>query len=232
MWCQWVKSYLLKGQSLWRVKMPSDPSWVWRKILSLHPVIYPFILHKIGNGGDVFLWFDNWHPLGSLWVRFGARVVYDTAFGMDAKVSRIVNNRSWSWPKRRRSFLQEMIEHTPLTFTPNSDNDTVIWVPSSDGKSLSAVVTRFAFTCTVYQLWIVRNNCIFRKEKIPEEIVIKGIVDMIRFRVMSITNLKLHPSDSWFLSSWRLPNTVLKATTNGMRVESSVNCGLSDGSTN
>ncbi|KAL7175567.1 hypothetical protein ACSBR2_029213 [Camellia fascicularis] len=65
--------------------MPSDPSWVWRKILSLRPVIYPLILHKIGNGGDVFLWFDNWHPLGSLWARFGARVVYDTAFGMDAK---------------------------------------------------------------------------------------------------------------------------------------------------
>ncbi|KAL7224750.1 hypothetical protein ACSBR1_026103 [Camellia fascicularis] len=134
MWCQRVKSYLLKGQSLWRIKMPSDPSWVWRKILSLRPVIYPLILHKIGNGGDVFLWFDNWHPLGSLWARFGARVVYDTAFGMDAKVSRIINNRSWSWPRRRRSFLQELIEHTLLTFTPNSGNDTVIWVPSSDGK--------------------------------------------------------------------------------------------------
>ncbi|XP_028077369.1 uncharacterized protein LOC114279339 [Camellia sinensis] len=243
MWCQWVKSYLLKGQSLWRVKMPSDPSWVWRKILSLHPVIYPLILHKIGNGDDVFLWFDNWHPLGYLWARFGARVVYDTAFGMDAKVSRIVNNRSWSWPRRRRSFLQELIKHTPLTFTPNSGNDTAIWVPSSDGvliislsrvwesfkgklnvnwphllwpdivqlvskmvkgKSLSAVVTKLAFTCTVYQLWIVRNNCIFRKEKIHEEIVIKGIVDMIRFRVMSITNLKLHPSDSWYMDKMEL----------------------------
>ncbi|XP_028124903.1 uncharacterized protein LOC114321868 [Camellia sinensis] len=204
MWCQWVKSYLLKGQSLWRVKMPRDPSWVWRKILSLRPVIYPFILHKIGNGGDVF------------W--FGARVVYDTAFGMDAKVSRIVNNRSWSWPRRRRSFLQELIEHTPLTFTPNSGNDTVIWVPSSDGKfSINSTWNWFRKSFTkvswekllwgphnIPKLWIVRNNCIFRKEKIPEEIVIKGIVDMIRFRVMSITNLKLHPSDSWYMDKMKL----------------------------
>ncbi|XP_028080203.1 uncharacterized protein LOC114281810 [Camellia sinensis] len=27
MWCQWVKSYLLKGRSFWSVKTPSDPSW-------------------------------------------------------------------------------------------------------------------------------------------------------------------------------------------------------------
>ncbi|CAL5334320.1 unnamed protein product [Camellia sinensis] len=53
---------------------------------------------------------------------------------MDAKVSRIVNNHSWSWPRRRRSFLQELIEHTPLTFTPNSGNDTVIWVSSSSDE--------------------------------------------------------------------------------------------------
>ena len=27
MWCQWVKSYLLKGKSFWTIKMPNSPSW-------------------------------------------------------------------------------------------------------------------------------------------------------------------------------------------------------------
>ena len=35
MWCQWVKSYLLRSKSFWDVKIPSDLSWVWRKILYL-----------------------------------------------------------------------------------------------------------------------------------------------------------------------------------------------------
>ncbi|XP_028073921.1 uncharacterized protein LOC114276326 [Camellia sinensis] len=56
MWCQWVRSYLLKGRSFWSVKIPSDPSWVWRKILSLRHLIYPLIKFKIGNGENVFLW--------------------------------------------------------------------------------------------------------------------------------------------------------------------------------
>lgn len=65
MWCQWVKSYLLKGKSFWRIKMPSDPSWVWRKLLSLRPIIFPLIKFKIGNGMSAFLWFaSSWVFVG------------------------------------------------------------------------------------------------------------------------------------------------------------------------
>ena len=28
MWCQWVKSYLLKGKSFWKVRVPNDPSFL------------------------------------------------------------------------------------------------------------------------------------------------------------------------------------------------------------
>lgn len=59
MWCQWVKSYLIKGRCFWKIKIPNDPSWVWRKILSLRPIIYPLIRHRIGDDQDTFLWYDN-----------------------------------------------------------------------------------------------------------------------------------------------------------------------------
>ena len=45
MWCQWVKSYLLRNRSFWDVKILSDPSWVWRKLLSLRNRVKPFIKH-------------------------------------------------------------------------------------------------------------------------------------------------------------------------------------------
>ncbi|XP_028081799.1 uncharacterized protein LOC114283172 [Camellia sinensis] len=202
MWCQWVKSYLLKG-----------------------------------NGMSAFLWFDNWHPLGSLWVKFGNRIIYDTALGMDAKE------------------VKELIDHTPSNVIPTLGNDQIIWAPfpdgkfsinstwnflrksfpkigwarvwecikgrlnvdwpnnpwlkiidhvlrSTGGKTLRATISRLAFTCTMYHLWLARNNRIFSKELTPEEVVIKCIVDMVRFRMMSITNLTKHSSDSWFSSSF------------------------------
>ncbi|KAL7161752.1 hypothetical protein ACSBR2_042264 [Camellia fascicularis] len=60
------------------------------------------------------------------------------------------------------------------------------------------------------ELWVARNNRVFSKDMVPEEVVIKCIVDMVRFRVMHITNLKTNHTDRWYLSSWRLPNTMLK----------------------
>lgn len=98
MWCQWVKSYLLRGNSFWAVKVLSDPSWVWRKLLSLRESLFPLIKCKIGNGSDTFLWHDNWHPLGSLWARYGNRLLYDIALNGQAKVASIVGNRGWCWP--------------------------------------------------------------------------------------------------------------------------------------
>ena len=50
MWCQWVKSYLLRRKGFWEVKMPSNPSWVWRKLLNLRPIVRPHIKVIIGNG--------------------------------------------------------------------------------------------------------------------------------------------------------------------------------------
>ncbi|KAL7238210.1 hypothetical protein ACSBR2_004331 [Camellia fascicularis] len=113
MWCQWVKSYLLKGRSFWSVKIPSDPSWVWRKILSLRHLIYPLIKFKIGNGENVFLWHDNWHPLGSLWRRFGPRILYDTNLPDSTK---------------------EWISSTPSSLLPSPGSfDTPVWSLTANG---------------------------------------------------------------------------------------------------
>ena len=82
---------------------------------------------------------------------------------------------------------------------------------SAKGKSIRAIIVKLVFTCTVYQLWIARNNRIFRIEMIPEKVIFKCIVDLIRFRMMSMTNITRDSSDS-FPNSWRIPYTILKTT--------------------
>lgn len=50
----------------------------------------------------------------------------------------------------------------------------------------------------MYCIWLERNNRISTRDKIPEEVVLNKIVNMIRIRVMSITSLKKHASQ-WCL---------------------------------
>lgn len=93
------------------------------------------------------------------------------------------------------------------------------------GKSIKAIIIKLAFTCTVYHVWIARNNRVFRKDNVPEEIVLKSIVDMIRFRVMSMTNLARHTNDGWFLHTWRIPASILKTPQIQLSVGSSAQVG-------
>lgn len=74
----------------------------------------------------------------------------------------------------------------------------------------ASVISRLVFNCTVYQLWMTRNNRFFNGEFLPEEVVIKQIIDMVRFRMFSVTNLNSNQSDRLFLETWRLPDSILK----------------------
>ncbi|XP_028119112.1 uncharacterized protein LOC114316616 [Camellia sinensis] len=135
MWCQWVKSYLLKGKSFWGIKMPSDPSWVWRKLLSLRDLIFSIIKFKLGNGENVFLWHDNWHPFGSLLLRYGPRILYDTNLPDNSKVSSIISNDSWNWPFPNSWEIQEWIAATPPSLKPSIDSpDIPVWSLTTDGS--------------------------------------------------------------------------------------------------
>jgi hypothetical protein len=62
----WVKEYLLKGGCFWQIKIPQGCSWSWRKILNLRTLAREFILYKVENGENIFMWLGLWHPDGVL----------------------------------------------------------------------------------------------------------------------------------------------------------------------
>ena len=70
-WAIWAKANLLKGRSFWDVSVPQDCSWTWRKVLSLRHLLRPYFRSVVGNGSEVFLWYDFWLPLGALQTTFG-----------------------------------------------------------------------------------------------------------------------------------------------------------------
>ncbi|CAL5422176.1 unnamed protein product [Camellia sinensis] len=81
---------------------------------------------------------------------------------------------------------------------------------SVKGNSLGSIIPRLALNCTVYLIWLDRNNRVFTKQKIPEEVLVLNIVNMVRFRVLSLKILKRNSNDSWFLATWRLPSSILR----------------------
>jgi hypothetical protein len=135
MWCQWVKSYLLKGKSFWEVKVPSDPSWVWRKLLALRPIVHPLLKISIGNGKSTSLWFDNWHPLGSLADKYGTSVFYDSGLPRDSKVAAVIKGSHWAFPITQTLELMEIKAQLPLLPSPIGDKeDHPKWTLTTNGE--------------------------------------------------------------------------------------------------
>ncbi|XP_058222497.1 uncharacterized protein LOC131332341 [Rhododendron vialii] len=89
--------------------------------------------YQIGNGERTFLWWDNWHPLGPLYDRFGARVVHNVGRSLRAKVASIVENGAWRWPRLRNPLIQTIISHTQNLVPHPEMVDSVIWVPHPSG---------------------------------------------------------------------------------------------------
>ncbi|XP_028063697.1 uncharacterized protein LOC114266935 [Camellia sinensis] len=235
MWCQWVKSYLLKGKSFWKAKVPNNSSWLWRKILALRDKISPLIIHKIGRGDSTLLWYDNWPPLGPLWKKFGDKILYNSSLNSETKVNQIVDGGSWKWHVPNSWEIRELISSTPTSYKPNTSLNDQPTLSLSDGKftinawpefqwpgiipfatretkrrSLRSIIIKLSLLCSVYIIWLERNNRIFNKEFKPEEVVVKIIVQLIRGRLLSITNVPRNAGDNWYIDHWNLPATVLK----------------------
>lgn len=66
LWVKWIHSNVIKNHCIWTIKLPADSSWTLRKIFGLRREGQKFILSRIGNGSNTYLWLDKWHTLGPL----------------------------------------------------------------------------------------------------------------------------------------------------------------------
>jgi hypothetical protein len=129
LWVAWVELKWFKGKSFWQISIPKVCSWSWKKLLKLRDIAKKFIRFKIGDGNRTYLWLDNWHPLGRLVDRFGFRIVYDSGSCLEAKVSSIIRNGDWFWPKARSDILVDI--QIKLSDIPLGGTDVPIWESSS-----------------------------------------------------------------------------------------------------
>ena len=98
LWPSWACSELLKNKNFSTVKIPSISSWSWKKILHLRPLAQDLFKWEVGNGNNISLWYDVWHPRGPLDSWLGERVAYSSSFPKEAQLCCIINSEGWDWP--------------------------------------------------------------------------------------------------------------------------------------
>lgn len=88
----------------------------------------------MGNGHDIFLWLENWHPLGPLFQKFEAQLLNNVGRFLLAKADTIIDQGVWRWPRSRSLVTREIINHTSSFFVPiTNQNDSVIWTLHPSG---------------------------------------------------------------------------------------------------
>ncbi|GKU98316.1 hypothetical protein SLEP1_g11335 [Rubroshorea leprosula] len=133
-WVAWVHEYLLKGRSFWTINLPADASWGWRKILNLRQLARRFIQHVPGDGKDIYVWHDFWHPSGPLLEVYGTSIVRDARLPYQAKLASVINGSFWQWPPARCPQLVQIQMHLFDIYPQEGEKDTVVWVPSTSGS--------------------------------------------------------------------------------------------------
>ncbi|XP_059650448.1 uncharacterized protein LOC132296253 [Cornus florida] len=81
-----------EGRNIWEVKVPSQCSWSWRRLLSLRTAIKPLVKLEIGNGTSANFWFDNWCSLGPLYLLVSSQQLSDSSINTKTKLSSFISN--------------------------------------------------------------------------------------------------------------------------------------------
>lgn len=106
-----------------------------RKLFKLRTVGHSLVKHIIGNGEDTFFWLDNWHEHGPLYKLLDDRTISLLGRALFAKVSSVIQNGHWHWPRPRSHRIQQIQNSISGIMLPQVDrNDDVVWTASPTGK--------------------------------------------------------------------------------------------------
>lgn len=94
-WAFWIRSNI-KSKQFWCMPIPSECSWIWRKVLQLRPIAAKHIRFRIGNGKITSLWFDPWLSDLPLASSIHSPLISNSGLGPWATVHLIIRNSAWS----------------------------------------------------------------------------------------------------------------------------------------
>nr|GEY86361.1 hypothetical protein [Tanacetum cinerariifolium] len=126
LWVRWVNAYRLKGRSFWDIPEKEGSCGAWKKFLKIMGFIKDYIFHKIGDGRNTSLWFDNWHPICPISNFISKRMIASSGLSMQSKVADVIKNDEWNWPVNLSNMFDALNVISPPCITKRK-NDKVVW---------------------------------------------------------------------------------------------------------
>ena len=99
LWSKWVVNSVLKGRNFWVIPVPTDCSWIWRKVLGLRGLAKRFVKFQLGNGMNTSLWFDPWWRNESLALSFADPIIRAAGSSINASVYTLISFGEWRLPR-------------------------------------------------------------------------------------------------------------------------------------
>lgn len=110
----------------------------WKKIIQCRDILREHIVHKVGNGKNISVWFDNWHPSSPFSKFISYRDIYAKNMSLELKVADVMNLGVWKWPVGWEDKFPELIVHPPPVLISDCD-DKILW-KTNKGKTFQLCV--------------------------------------------------------------------------------------------
>lgn len=161
-WAEWVRKTVLLKHNFWTTCIPSDASWIWKKVLNLRTMAARFISYKVGNGCLINLWHDPWLGGQPLAWQHTDSIVSHSRLPYSAKVSAIIQNDCWNPPLSTHSSILNMKEDFRSAPLPSNAQDQILWAGSSQVKA--ALIWQSIHHSKPPVIW---QNLVWHKTYIP-----------------------------------------------------------------
>lgn len=98
-WPLWVNTTVLKHMHFWTFSIPTDCSWIWRKIFSCRNEALHFNQYHIGDGCSTSFWFDPWWHNKALASSKESLTIRQSGLSHNFLVHSIIASGLWALPK-------------------------------------------------------------------------------------------------------------------------------------
>lgn len=95
-WTTWVNTTVLKNKFFWTMKIPTDCSWIWKKLL--RSVALEFISCYVGNDCSISLRFDPWWRNSCLAFSRRSHIIRQCGLSSNATLYDLIASGEWSLP--------------------------------------------------------------------------------------------------------------------------------------
>ncbi|KAJ9536534.1 hypothetical protein OSB04_un000286 [Centaurea solstitialis] len=138
LWVAWIRRYRIMDGSLWSIRPRPNWSWVFRKLLSIRPLVRHFFLHQLGNGLNANAWEDNWFTSIPLSLSISYRHFRMLGFELRSTARDVIVALDGVWPQvwvdsNPNVFVQ------PIPATIDHLEDTIKWLGPNNVLSVFTV---------------------------------------------------------------------------------------------